>query len=149
MVDNIYKAINHAKEVAENWRSELVNCVSEEGRNNCLERAADHDQIATWLTELAERLEADKKLEESAEYYKDSFFGDGIRFALKVIGESKGRADPVSNKSDAPLRCASERWIISDDGRCICPNCGKGSFRYMFCPNCGALNRPESEAVNE
>lgn len=52
------RAIRHAKEVAENWKSELVNCVSEEGRNNCLARAAEHEQIAAWLTELLEHRSA-------------------------------------------------------------------------------------------
>ena len=54
------EAIRHDKEVAKNWKSELVNCVSEEGRNTCLKRAAEHEQRAEWLTELAERREADR-----------------------------------------------------------------------------------------
>ena len=52
------EAIAHAKGVAENWKSELVNCVSEEGRNTCLKRAAEHEQLAERLTELQERREA-------------------------------------------------------------------------------------------
>lgn len=89
MIDNIYKAINHAREVAENWRSQLVNCVSEEGRRKCQERAAEHELIADWLEELTERREVVNRLEEVAQDYKDSLFGDGIRFALKVIGEPR------------------------------------------------------------
>lgn len=54
------EAIRHDKEVAENWKSELVNCVSEEGRNTCLKRAAEHEQRAEWLTELQERRATDK-----------------------------------------------------------------------------------------
>lgn len=54
------EAIEHAKEVAENWKSQLVNCVSEEGRNKCLECANDHEQLAAWLEELSERREADR-----------------------------------------------------------------------------------------
>ena len=48
------EAIVHAKEVAENWKSQLVNCVSEEGRYKCQECASDHEQLAEWLTELKE-----------------------------------------------------------------------------------------------
>lgn len=58
MIDNLEDAIAHAREVAENWKSQLVNCVSEEGCNKCLECAKDHEQLADWLTEL----EADRKL---------------------------------------------------------------------------------------
>lgn len=60
MIDNLKEAIEHAKEVAENWKSQLVNCVSEEGRNKCLECVAEHEKIAEWLTELKERREADR-----------------------------------------------------------------------------------------
>ena len=55
MIDNIYKAIIHAREVAKNWRSQLVNCVSEEGRCKIQERASEHELIADWLEELAKR----------------------------------------------------------------------------------------------
>lgn len=48
------EAIVHAKEVAENWKSQLVNCVSEEGRYKCQECANDHEQLAEWLAELKE-----------------------------------------------------------------------------------------------
>ena len=91
MIDNIYKAINLAREVAENWRSQLVNCVTEEGRCKCQERAAEHELIADWLEELTERREAVNRLEEVAKDYKDSLFGDGIRFALKIIGAPRKR----------------------------------------------------------
>lgn len=60
MIDNLEDAITHAREVAENWKSELVNCVSEEGRNTCLDRATEHELLAGWLTELQERREADR-----------------------------------------------------------------------------------------
>ena len=60
MIDNLEEAIAHAKEVAENWKSQLVNCVSDEGRNKCLECAKDHELLAEWLTELQERREADR-----------------------------------------------------------------------------------------
>lgn len=36
---SLKNAINHAREVAKNWESQLVNCVSEEGRKMCKERA--------------------------------------------------------------------------------------------------------------
>ena len=52
------EAIAHAKEVSENWKSQLVNCVSEEGSYKCLECAKEHEQLAEWLTEL----ESDRRL---------------------------------------------------------------------------------------
>ena len=48
------EAIAHAREVAENWKSQQVNCVTEEGLNKCKECAEDHEQLAAWLEELAE-----------------------------------------------------------------------------------------------
>lgn len=60
MIDNLTKAIVHAREVAENWKSQLVNCVSEEGRNMCLERASEHELLASWLEELQARIEKDR-----------------------------------------------------------------------------------------
>lgn len=51
MITTLEEAIAHAREVAENWKSQLVNCVYEEGRN---------EQLAGWLTELKERREADR-----------------------------------------------------------------------------------------
>ena len=59
MIDNLTDAISHARDVAKNWESQLVNCVSEEGRNKCKECAKEHEQLASWLTELKERREAD------------------------------------------------------------------------------------------
>ena len=46
MIDNLTEAIAYAKGVAKNWKSEVVNCISEEGRNTCLKRAAEHEQLA-------------------------------------------------------------------------------------------------------
>lgn len=60
MIDNLTEAINHAREVAKNWESQLVNCVTEEGRNKCKECAAEHEKLADWLTELQKRREADR-----------------------------------------------------------------------------------------
>lgn len=60
MIRTLEEAIEHAKEVAENWKSQLVNCVSEEGRNKCLECAKEHEQLAEWLTELKEYREGNR-----------------------------------------------------------------------------------------
>lgn len=56
-----------------------------------LEDASRYNQLASLLTELKERRDGVKKLEGTAEYYEDSLYGDGIRFALKVIGEPRKR----------------------------------------------------------
>lgn len=86
------EAIVHAREVAEEKRNDYERAcalnVPSEGFCEC---AAEHEQLAEWLTELQDRREAVKKLEKATEYYKDSVFGDGIRFALKVIGEPRKR----------------------------------------------------------
>ena len=60
MITELDEAILHSQEVAENWKSQLVNCVSEEGRNKCLECVKYHEQLANWLTELKERRERDR-----------------------------------------------------------------------------------------
>lgn len=51
---SLEEAIVHAREVAKNWESQLVNCISEEGRNKCKECASEHEQLAEWLEELQE-----------------------------------------------------------------------------------------------
>lgn len=50
----------------------------------------------------------------------------------------KNLCDVMRNK---PLRDESERWIVTDNGRCFCPDCGWGFVREKFCPSCGAQNR--------
>ena len=95
MIDNIDEAISHAREVAEEQKKQgSICCDSLEDTiraEKCLECAKEHEQLAEWLEELRERRDAVKKLEESAEYYKDSLFSDGICFALKVISEPTKR----------------------------------------------------------
>lgn len=97
MIDNLKDAIAHAREVAENWKSQLVNCVSEEGRNSCLDSAAEHELLASWLEELQERIENDrwipvserlpddrKKVRVTAYWHERfqvmdaSYYGDGV-----------------------------------------------------------------------
>ncbi len=51
------EAIKHCEEVAEKYDTELnlINCgISNESCDNCLECAAEHRQLAEWLTELKE-----------------------------------------------------------------------------------------------
>ena len=96
MIDNLTDAITHAKEVAKELRKDADYLDAPYGmdtsaRTECLECAAEHEQLAAWLEELAERREVDKNLEELADFWKDSLFGDGIRFALKAIDEVKKR----------------------------------------------------------
>lgn len=61
MIDNLTEAITHAREVAKEIRQ-----ANEEMPNGCklskglCECAAEHEQLADWLTELQERREADK-----------------------------------------------------------------------------------------
>lgn len=93
------EAIAHAKEKANEQRRRFEDICGQEEHTDaerneaiaCLDCSKEHKQLAAWLIELQERREAVKKLEESEDNYKDSLFGDGIRFALKVIGEPRKR----------------------------------------------------------
>lgn len=87
-------AIKHAEEKAEELKQKagfetdnLRYMMSDSERLDCLECAKEHEQLAEWLKELKAYREATKKLNETAEYYKDSLFGDGIRFCRKVMNE--------------------------------------------------------------
>ena len=66
MIDNLKDAIAHAREVAEKQRGYTkalgpnpVTGAAKNYVNLCLECAAEHDQLADWLTELQERREKD------------------------------------------------------------------------------------------
>ena len=72
MIENLTEAIAHAREVAEMNRKEAEE-LREYGEHvsppnqpynipvkACLECAAEHEQLAEWLTELQERREADR-----------------------------------------------------------------------------------------
>ena len=92
-------AISHARTVAKNVRynaytfteQDLLDENCRQAKAECLECASEHEQLAAWLEELAERREVDKNLEELADFWKDSLFGNGIRFALKAIDDVKKR----------------------------------------------------------
>ena len=101
----LQEAIAHAKEKASEQRRRFEDIYGQEETTEaerkeaiaCLDCSNEHGQLAAWLEELQERREADKKLKETLEEMsgrlKDSLFGDGIRFALKIIGEQKGGAE--------------------------------------------------------
>lgn len=69
MIDNLTEAITHAREVAKEQKQK-ANSINNNGygleadqlnkQSNCLECANDHEQLASWLTELQERREADR-----------------------------------------------------------------------------------------
>lgn len=63
MIDNLKKAITHAKEKATELKREAESIyIKELGHikevKDCLECAKEHEQLAEWLTELEERREA-------------------------------------------------------------------------------------------
>lgn len=62
MIDNLKDAIEHAREVAEYFtmKSNELYERQYEASLSCNECAKDNEQIADWLTELAERREADR-----------------------------------------------------------------------------------------
>ena len=99
MANNIYEVWHHAMKVASDARykaklfteSDLLDESCKKAKAEYLECAEEQEQLAAWLDELEERRAAVKKLEEAATYYKDSVFGDGIRYALQVISEPRIR----------------------------------------------------------
>lgn len=69
MINDLTEAITHAKEkakelndTADNWKrlSDEKGLALPSDYEPCKECAAEHDQLATWLTELEERREADR-----------------------------------------------------------------------------------------
>lgn len=68
MIDNLTEAISHAREVAENVRynaytfteRDLLDENCRQAKAECLDCATEHEQLAAWLEELAERREADR-----------------------------------------------------------------------------------------
>ena len=61
MITTLEEAIKHCHEKAEELRESADLCMlGTEIRNECLECAKEHEQLAEWLTELKERREADK-----------------------------------------------------------------------------------------
>ena len=63
MIDNLTEAIKHAREVATKVRRNETYLRSKGNTpcaNECKECAEEHEQLASWLTELQERREADR-----------------------------------------------------------------------------------------
>ena len=59
MIDNLTEAISHARETASKLRK-MTSITNGKPYEECLECASEHEQLASWLTELAERREADR-----------------------------------------------------------------------------------------
>lgn len=81
MIDNLKDAITHAREVAEEnrkkadeWYAGGCSFAQAEG-NECLDCAEEHEQLAEWLTELAERRETDRwiPVSERLPEYSDNY----------------------------------------------------------------------------
>lgn len=94
MINNLDEAIAHAEEkakelnnTADNWKrlSDEKGLALPSDYEPCKACAKDHEQLAEMLTELKQLRERVKSLEHSAEYYRDSLFGDGIVFSLKIM----------------------------------------------------------------
>lgn len=117
MIKDLQDAIAHAKEKAEELRN------------------AGFD--------INTRFNADTKT--GRECYECTEEHEQLASWLEELKQRREADMQIANKSNKPLRYANEKWIITDDGRCICPYCGGSSFRYKFCPHCGVLNRPDSE----
>lgn len=89
MIDNLTEAIAHAKEAAkENREMAKKFAYGQNNREACLDCAAEHDQLASWLEELKERREADKwisvkdKLPDKAKKYLVQTEYDVVTFAF-------------------------------------------------------------------
>ena len=59
MIENLKDAINHARETASKLRK-MTSITNGKPYEECLECASEHEQLAGWLEELADRREADK-----------------------------------------------------------------------------------------
>lgn len=86
MIDNLTEAIAHAKEKAKELRERadvFDGITSEADITECLECASEHEQLAVWLEELAERRESDRwnvirteaDLPKESEYYYATMVG--------------------------------------------------------------------------
>ena len=64
MIDNLEYAIVHAKEVARELKSSLSDfpreCFTQSEIDEIVRQVQEHEKLAEWLTELAERREADR-----------------------------------------------------------------------------------------
>ena len=80
MIENLTEAIAHAREVAKEKKKEADHFDAPYGmdtsaRTECLECASEHEQLASWLEELAERREADRwiPVSERLPEYSDNY----------------------------------------------------------------------------
>lgn len=159
MIENLTDAISHAREVAKNWESQLVNCVSEEGRNKCKECAAEHEQLAKWL----ERLEAIIVLYDEFKEYGGGFhylvgrvLDDDYALLSNALYDKGFEAGYDAAKKDHKRPEGKWKTVEGYDGDEYyeCSNCGEPWFlesgtpkdnNMNFCPNCGADMRKEGE----
>ena len=97
MIDNLTEAIAHAKEVAENVRynaytfteNDLLDENCRQAKAECLECAAEHEQLAEWLTELQERREADRWIPIS-ERLPEAEYGESDSVLVCFENETRG-----------------------------------------------------------
>lgn len=157
MIDNLTEAIAHAKEVAKENREMAKKFVyGQNNREACLDCAKDHEQLVAWLTELAERREADKwikvtyrpmtKEEEIA--YKREF---GIDYG-DTLTEYENRVFTCELPNDKQNILIQTKWGVKqdicdwDDGYCGLEGNGDWDGVIAWRP----LPEPyESEATNE
>lgn len=104
-------------------------------RENCLECAREHEQLAEWLKEL-------KAYRENAPTVSDQ----SIEIAQKSI-ELGRKVGQLEGKLERP----HSEWIESNEFKIrtcwCCNNCGYPTFEVVetnFCPNCGASMKPKT-----
>ena len=120
---DIDTAIKHCLEVAEQKEHDRITTTGDYEldiamKEGCIQCAADHRQLAEWLTELKERRAADVK----RGYWKDIMMSEATGWDLSLTG---GIDDVLET-------------VCSVCGDC-CAFGGDGEpYLSSYCPNCGA-----------
>lgn len=158
----IDEAISHALEVAERYER-MEDSHDDKLKEECLQCAADHRQLAEWLTELADLKEKieycsgdinERIAEAEAEERKcfndvDISYNQGY---IEGLREGKKYINRIKFKAEGYEVVKHGKW---NHGKCT--NCQKsledlleGEFYYdcdelHYCPNCGARMDGEVE----
>ena len=120
---DIDTAIKHCLEVAEQKEHDSITTTGDYEldiamKEGCIQCAADHRQLAEWLTELKERRAADVK----RGYWKDIMMSEATGWDLSLTG---GRDEVLETVCSVCSDCCA----FDGDGE---------PYLSTYCPNCGA-----------
>ena len=88
------EAIDHCKEVVERYERVEDSHADEKLKEECLQCAADHRRLASWLTELRERRAVDEQRGYWSECYTDTHHYSGICSVCGAASIRKVQAKP-------------------------------------------------------